>query len=63
MIHTIKAKSREALIAMLIRILNCYYGMEFKQSYDPKTRIHTLEVRTEEDKLVGNSEQLEETKE
>ena len=63
MIHTIKATSREALIAMLIRILNLCYGMESTQSYDPETRIYTLEVRTEEDKLVGNSDRLEENKE
>ncbi len=56
MIHTINAKSSEVLIAMLIRTLNCYYGMEFKQSYDKKTRIHTLEVRTEEDRLEENKE-------
>ena len=63
MIYTIYAKSSEVLIAMLIRTLNRYYGMEFKQSYDKKTRIHTLEMRTEEDKLVGNSDRLEENKE
>lgn len=56
MIHTINAKSSEVLIAMLIRTLNRYYGMEFKQSYDKETRIHTLEVRTEEDRLEESKE-------